>query len=139
MATQASTKTAARQAVWDRLQREGLARFPFPPHGRIPNFQGAREAALRLFEIEPWATAKRLKVNPDAPQRYVREEALRRESHSTFPPHVYGPVFTDWIPRRSRVRSLPRPRACPEDGSGRNPFPFGPCPTWMPSSVDRWR
>ena len=78
MATQASTKTAVRRAVWDRLQREGLARFPFPPHGRIPNFQGARDAALRLFEIEPWASAKRLKINPDAPQRYVREEALRR-------------------------------------------------------------
>ena len=78
MATCASSKAAVRQAVWDRLQREGLARFPFPPHGRIPNFQGAREAALRLFEIEPWASAKRLKVNPDAPQRYVREEALRR-------------------------------------------------------------
>ena len=66
-------KAAARQAVWDRLQREGLARFPFPPHGRIPNFDGAREAAVRLFQIEPWATARRLKVNPDAPQRYVRE------------------------------------------------------------------
>ena len=78
MATRRSAKAAARQAVWDRLQREGLARFPFPPHGRIPNFQGAREAASRLFDIEPWASAKRLKVNPDAPQRYVREEALRR-------------------------------------------------------------
>jgi 5-formyltetrahydrofolate cyclo-ligase len=78
MGIRTSPKAAARQAVWDRLQREGLARFPFPPHGRIPNFQGAREAALRLFEIEPWASAQRLKINPDAPQRYVREEALRR-------------------------------------------------------------
>lgn len=72
------TKADARQAVWDRLQRDGAARFPFPPHGRIPNFAGAREAARRLFELEPWKRAKRIKVNPDAPQRYVREEALRR-------------------------------------------------------------
>jgi 5-formyltetrahydrofolate cyclo-ligase len=71
-------KTDARQAVWDRLQREGLARFPFPPHGRIPNFDGALEAARRLFDLEPWKSAKRLKINPDAPQRFVREEALRR-------------------------------------------------------------
>jgi len=71
-------KEAARQAVWDWLQAEGLARFPFPPHGRIPNFQGAREAAHKLFELDPWISAKRIKVNPDAPQRYVREEALRR-------------------------------------------------------------
>src|SRR5436309_12095847 len=71
-------KAAARQAVWDRLQKERLARFPFPPHGRIPNFKGANEAAARLFELEPWKSAKRLKINPDAPQRFVREEALRR-------------------------------------------------------------
>ena len=78
MGIRTSSKAAARQAVWDRLQRDGVARFPFPPHGRIPNFQGAREAARWLFEIEPWASATRLKINPDAPQRYVREEALRR-------------------------------------------------------------
>ncbi|HKJ89469.1 MAG TPA: 5-formyltetrahydrofolate cyclo-ligase, partial [Gammaproteobacteria bacterium] len=39
------TKAAARQAVWDRLQAEGAARFPYPPHGRIPNFAGAGDAA----------------------------------------------------------------------------------------------
>ncbi len=71
-------KAQARGAVWDRLQAERLARFPFPPHGRIPNFAGAKEAATRLFELEPWKSATRLKVNPDAPQRCVREEALRR-------------------------------------------------------------
>jgi 5-formyltetrahydrofolate cyclo-ligase len=71
-------KQEARQAVWDRLQSEKLARFPFPPHGRIPNFKGAEQAALRLFQIEPFRSARRIKVNPDAPQRHVRIEALRR-------------------------------------------------------------
>ena len=71
-------KDEARRAVWDRLQAERLARFPFPPHGRIPNFAGARAAAERLFEVEPWRSARRIKVNPDAPQRPVREAALRR-------------------------------------------------------------
>jgi 5-formyltetrahydrofolate cyclo-ligase len=71
-------KQAARQAVWDRLQSEKLARFPFPPHGRIPNFKGASQAALRLLEVEPFRSARRIKVNPDAPQRHVRIEALRR-------------------------------------------------------------
>ena len=46
-------KSAARQWVWDRLAAEGVARFPFPPHGRIPNFAGAGLAAARLLEIEP--------------------------------------------------------------------------------------
>ena len=69
---------AARQWVWDRLVAEGVARFPFPPHGRIPNFAGAEVAAARLFNIEPWKSATAIKVNPDSPQRPLRAEALRR-------------------------------------------------------------
>ncbi|MEK9646017.1 MAG: 5-formyltetrahydrofolate cyclo-ligase [Alphaproteobacteria bacterium] len=72
------SKQAARQAIWDRLKEEKLARFPFPPHGRIPNFKGAKEAALRLFEEPEWRDAKYIKVNPDSPQKYVRAEALKR-------------------------------------------------------------
>lgn len=77
MKTRFTSKRAAREAVWDRLQAERLARFPYPPHGRIPNFAGAKEAAARLFELEPWKSATCIKVNPDAPQRYVRDAALR--------------------------------------------------------------
>ena len=50
----------------------------FPSHGRIPNFAGAGLAAARLLEIEPWKSAKAIKVNPDSPQRPLRAEALRR-------------------------------------------------------------
>lgn len=71
-------KHEARQAVWDRLQAERLAPVFVPPHGRIPNFVGVEQAARRLFELSPWKEATRLKINPDAPQRPVREEALRR-------------------------------------------------------------
>ena len=78
MTTDYPTKHAARQAIWDRLKTEKLAAFPFPPHGRIPNFKGAKNAALRLFEEPEWRDAKRIKVNPDSPQKYVRAEALRR-------------------------------------------------------------
>ena len=42
-------KAAARKAVWDLLQKKKVARFPFPLHGRIPNFAGARQAAERLL------------------------------------------------------------------------------------------
>lgn len=52
MAQNFTEKSAARQWVWDRLAAEGVARFPFPPHGRIPNFAGAELAAARFLEID---------------------------------------------------------------------------------------
>ncbi|MFQ5702280.1 MAG: 5-formyltetrahydrofolate cyclo-ligase, partial [Acidobacteriota bacterium] len=73
-----SGKQEARQAVWDSLVEQGQARFPFPPHHRIPNFAGAREAADQLLGLPEFQAARCIKVNPDAPQRPVRLGALRR-------------------------------------------------------------
>jgi 5-formyltetrahydrofolate cyclo-ligase len=73
-----SSKDAARTHVWDRLKGEKLAAFPFPPHGRIPNFKGSAEAARRLFTHPVFAQARALKINPDSAQAAVRAEALRR-------------------------------------------------------------
>jgi len=70
-------KEVIRERVWDRLDAEGIARFPFPPRGRIPNFEGAKEAADRLAEEEAWERAATIKANPDAPQLPVRRRALR--------------------------------------------------------------
>jgi 5-formyltetrahydrofolate cyclo-ligase len=71
-------KAAARKAVWDLLQRKKVARFPFPPHGRIPNFAGARQAAERLLAHPIFKRVRVVKVNPDSPQRWVRQLALER-------------------------------------------------------------
>jgi len=70
-------KQTIREAVWDALEESGEARFPFPPHNRIPNFNGADEAAKRLAETDAWREADTLKANPDAPQLPVRRAALR--------------------------------------------------------------
>ncbi|MEY7851620.1 5-formyltetrahydrofolate cyclo-ligase [Natrarchaeobius sp. A-rgal3] len=70
-------KESVRQRVWDDLEESGTARFPFPPHGRIPNFAGAKEAAERLADQPEWAEATTIKANPDAPQLPVRRRALR--------------------------------------------------------------
>src|SRR5579884_3858071 len=72
-----ATKAEAREAVWSALEETRNARFPFPPRGRIPNFAGARQAAERLMALPEMQRARRIKVNPDAPQRPVREAALR--------------------------------------------------------------
>lgn len=69
-------KEQIRQQVWDELERTGTARFPFPPHGRIPNFDGAENSADRLAEHTAWREAETIKSNPDSPQRPVRRRAL---------------------------------------------------------------
>ena len=70
-------KDRIRERVWDDLEESGEARFPFPPHGRIPNFAGADDAAARLRATDEWAAADVVKANPDAPQLPVRRAALR--------------------------------------------------------------
>ena len=90
-------KQSAREHVWERLDQEKLAAYPFPPKGRIPNFKGAKDAAANLFTLEPWASATRIKVNPDSPQRFVRAEALRRgvEVYVATPKLVGGFMLLD--------------------------------------------
>jgi 5-formyltetrahydrofolate cyclo-ligase len=70
-------KQAIRKRVWDRLEADGVARFPFPPHDRIPNFAGAAAAAERVTETAVWDRADRIKANPDSPQLPLRRAALR--------------------------------------------------------------
>jgi len=70
-------KQDLRERVWDELEDSGEARFPYPPHGRIPNFAGADDAADRLAETDAWRDAAAIKSNPDAPQLSVRRAALR--------------------------------------------------------------
>ena len=75
--TDTTDKDTLRERVWDHLDESGAARFPFPPHGRIPNFAGADDAAERLGETAAWQAAETVKANPDAPQLPVRRAALR--------------------------------------------------------------
>ncbi|WP_251341827.1 5-formyltetrahydrofolate cyclo-ligase [Haloplanus halophilus] len=70
-------KDRIRERVWDDLEASGEARFPFPPHGRIPNFAGADGAAERLAGTPEWDAASTIKANPDAPQLPARRAALR--------------------------------------------------------------
>ena len=52
-----------------------VARFP-GAEGRIPNFIGAEACARHLAEAAWWQKSKILKVNPDSPQRAIRQKAL---------------------------------------------------------------
>ncbi len=68
-------KQAVRERVWRLLEDRGVARFP-GAWGRIPNFQGAEQAAVRLASTEEWQRARVVKANPDSPQLPVRARAL---------------------------------------------------------------
>ncbi len=69
------TKDELREEVWQALQSAGVARFPGVV-GRIPNFIGAEACAKQLAETAYWKAAKIVKINPDSPQRAIRQRAL---------------------------------------------------------------
>ncbi len=69
-------KKRIREMVWQLLEERGVARFPRPVYGRIPNFEGAEAAADLLRRSKEYLRAKAVKVNPDAPQKAVRRAVL---------------------------------------------------------------
>lgn len=69
------TKDEIRNHVWELLQKSKAARFPGAV-GRIPNFVGAEACARHLAEMPYWKAARVLKINPDSPQRAIRQRAL---------------------------------------------------------------
>lgn len=71
-----SEKDAIRNRIWDLLVKEDVARFPLPPHGRIPNHIGVNKCSEMLIDVQEWKDANVLKCNPDSPQKPVREAAL---------------------------------------------------------------
>jgi 5-formyltetrahydrofolate cyclo-ligase len=72
-----SGKQAVRERIWGTLVARKVARFPMPIRDRIPNFAGAEQAVARVAALPEWERARRLKCNPDAPQRPLRLRALR--------------------------------------------------------------
>jgi len=73
----AEEKRQLREKIWREMEKSGVATFPLPCWGRIPNFYGAETAADKLRLLEEWKRAKVVFVNPDSPQRKVRENALK--------------------------------------------------------------
>jgi len=112
-------KQAVRETVWDAFEERGEARFPFPPHDRIPNFAGADAACDRLTDTDAWASASTLKCNPDAPQ--LPCDAPRSGTEKRCTSRRRGsrrrPVPPD-RPRRSRRRRVRRLESADVDADG---------------------
>jgi len=80
-----SEKQRIREKIWRMLEEEGVARFPKPIYGRIPNFEGAEEAASRILRSPEYVSAEVVKVGPDSPQRYIRYRCLVDEKIMVMP------------------------------------------------------
>ena len=88
------SKSEIREKIWKLLEEKNIASFPRPVYGRIPNFKGAEEAALKLYETKEFKNAKLVKVGPDAPQRPVRELVLRKGKILLVPtPRLRGDFY----------------------------------------------
>jgi len=69
-------KKKIREMVWNILEEEGVARFPRPVYGRIPNFEGAEKACEKIVNLEEYKRARIVKVSPDSPQYSIRLRCL---------------------------------------------------------------
>jgi len=98
------------------MQRSGVAAFPLPPHGRIPNFRGADKACAVLRRAEEWARARVVKINPDSPQQPCREAALREGKLLIMPTPRIRQGFLLLDPRRVDPRAASTIRGAFEFG-----------------------
>ncbi len=104
-------KRRIREEIWRKMESLNIARFPRPVYGRIPNFVGAEEAALKLRRTKEWGKSSVIFANPDSPQKHVRRLALidRKKlimasprirsgfimlDPSRIPPHAIGKAST---------------------------------------------
>lgn len=71
-------KQSAREWVRQELQRQKAARFPFPVEGCIPDFAGPGMRPSDFSPSCPPTAAGVSKVNPDSPQKPLRERTLAR-------------------------------------------------------------
>ncbi|XP_066050823.1 methenyltetrahydrofolate synthase domain-containing protein isoform X3 [Chamaea fasciata] len=91
------SKWDIREKVWEHLEASGLADFPRPVRGRIPNFKGASHAATRLLGLQEFRAARSVKINPDAPQRNARFLTLEGVRDYSVPVGLDGKAQVDLV------------------------------------------
>ena len=94
-------KWVIRRRIWDLMEAEDYARQPRPVHHRIPNFVNAEAAALQLAGTEVFRRAPLVKVNPDTPQKPLRQAVLdQRKLLLTPQPRLRTGFFSMVDPQR---------------------------------------
>jgi 5-formyltetrahydrofolate cyclo-ligase len=116
-------KWVLRKRIWDLMEEKDIARQPRPVHHRIPNFEGAEAAARRLAELPEFRAARCVKVNPDTPQRPVRELVLARDKMLLTPqPRLRTGFFStltvaDNLPEGAPIAKLTNSKGVAQHGT----------------------
>ncbi|XP_061863228.1 methenyltetrahydrofolate synthase domain-containing protein [Colius striatus] len=104
-----ASKWDVRQKVWDYLEASGLAEFPRPVHGRIPNFKGSHQACCSIKELDVFSRAREIKVDPDKPLEGVRLAALQARKTLLVPtPRLRTGLFNKIIPPPGAAKEILR-------------------------------
>lgn len=112
------SKEELRYHMWDLMVSNGVAVFPLPPHGRIPNFKGAVSAARNVRKLEEYREAKCVFTGPDAALKPLRSMVLADgKSLAYATPHMKEFKVLDAGSNPSKVSirdlvSLGRPLDC---------------------------
>ncbi|NXW57887.1 MTHSD protein, partial [Eurystomus gularis] len=104
-----ASKWDVREKVWDYLEKSGLADFPRPVHGRIPNFKGSHQACCSIKELDLFNRAHEIKVDPDKPLEGVRLAALQARKTLLVPtPRLRTGLFNKIVPPSGATKEILR-------------------------------
>ncbi len=95
-------KEKIRRRVWQSLEEKGLADFPRPCFGRIPNFVDSGTASSRIKELAEFRAARCVFCAPDFVLKRIREIVLEDgKVLAVALPHMVG--FAE-ISERKKIR-----------------------------------
>ncbi|NWZ83093.1 MTHSD protein, partial [Poecile atricapillus] len=104
-----SSKWDIREKVWEHLEASGLAEFPRPVRGRIPNFKGSLQACCSLRELDAFSRAREVKVDPDKPLEGARLAALQARKTLLVPtPRLRTGLFNRIVPPPGATKEILR-------------------------------
>lgn len=85
------SKEECRKRIWDYMLKENIAKFPLPPHGRIPNFYDSEKACEKIIKINEFHSSKCIFSAPDSVLKKLREIVLiNNKILIVAMPHIKG-------------------------------------------------
>lgn len=103
------SKWSIRAKIWDHLEKNDLVNFPRPCNNRIPNFVDAAVAAEKVAAMEPFKSARTVKINPDKPQENARFQTLEANKTLLVPtPRLRTGLFNKITPPEDANKEMLR-------------------------------